>query len=139
MDKCRLFKQLNSIFMKNIFSLVLTFLLSVLIISSCYYDKEQLLYGGGTCTDTTGTVSYSQNIVPLLQQYCYSCHSGNFPSGNITMGTHTTDKTTGLNGSLYGSINHSAGYSPMPQGTAKMGSCEIAKIKKWIDTGMLNN
>jgi hypothetical protein len=96
--------------MKNIFSQFIIFLMGVLIISSCYYDKEQLLYGGGTCTDTSSTVSYSQDIVPLLQQYCYSCHRGNFPSGNIIMGTYAADRAIGVNGSLYGSINHAAGY-----------------------------
>ena len=125
--------------MKTILSLVITFFLNILIISSCYYDKEQLLYGGAPCTDTTNTASYSQDIVPMLQLYCYSCHTGSFPSGNIIMGTYAADKAIGANGALYGSVNHSSGYSPMPQGAAKLGSCQIAKIKKWIDTGMLNN
>lgn len=114
----------------------------ILFISSCYYDKEQLLYpgsGNGPCTDTAATISYSQKVVPILQQLCYGCHSGSFPSGNIAMGTYTTDKAMGQNGSLYGSINHAAGYSPMPKGTAKMNNCQIAVIKKWIDAGMLNN
>lgn len=110
-------------------------------VSSCYYDKEDLLYGGnnGPCTDTTGTISYTQKVVPMLQQYCYSCHTGNFPSGNKLMGTYAADKIMAQNGSLYGTINHSAGFSPMPQGMPKMSNCQIATIKKWIDTGMLNN
>jgi hypothetical protein len=116
-------------------------LLSVLAFNSCYYDKEDLLYGtsNAPCTDTTSAISYSQKVVPLLQQYCYSCHSGSFPSGGIAMGTYATDKAIGQNGKLYGSINYSPGYSPMPKGMAKMNSCQIAVIKKWIDNGMLNN
>jgi hypothetical protein len=127
--------------MKKFLFLILIFF-SILCISSCYYDKEELLYkgsGNGPCTDTASTVSYSQKVVPLLQQLCYGCHSGNFPSGNIAMGTYATDKAMAQNGSLYGSINHSAGYSPMPKGAAKMSTCQIATIKKWIDAGMLNN
>jgi len=118
------------------------FLVSALFISSCYYDKEDLLYGGANsapCTDTTGTVSYVQKVVPLLQQYCYSCHTGSFPSGNALMGTYAADKAMAQNGKLYGTINHSAGYSPMPKGMAKMSNCQIITIKKWIDSGMLNN
>ena len=117
-------------------------LISALFISSCYYDKEDLLYGGANsvpCTDTTGTVSYIQKVVPLLQQYCYSCHTGSFTSGNQLMGTYATDKAMAQNGKLYGTINHSAGYSPMPKGMAKMSNCQITTIKKWIDSGMLNN
>lgn len=55
------------------------------------------------------------------------------------MGTYTSDKAMAMNGMLYGTIAHSAGYSPMPQGMAKMTNCQIAVIKKWIDSGTLNN
>lgn len=126
--------------MKKILLVLFTGL--VLAISSCYYDKEELLYhtvSNVPCTDTAGVVSYAQKVAPMLQQYCYSCHSGNFPSGNIAMGTYTADKAIGQNGSLYGSINHASGYSPMPQGMPKMSSCQIAVVKKWIDAGMQNN
>jgi hypothetical protein len=110
------------------------------VISSCYYDKEALLYGNASaCTDATGVVSYSQKIVPMLQQQCYSCHSGGSPSGGILMGTYAADKAIGQNGKLYGSINHSSGYSAMPSGSPKMSTCQIAVVKKWIDDGMLNN
>ena len=80
-----------------------------------------------------------KKVVPLLQQYCYSCHTGSFPSGNQLMGTYTADKAMALNGKLYGTIAHAAGYSPMPQGMAKLSNCQIAVIKKWIDSGTLNN
>jgi hypothetical protein len=126
--------------MKIIFSLLI---ITVCLISlnSCYYDKEELLYGlnNAPCTDSTGTVSYIKKVVPVLQQFCYSCHSGNFPSGNIAMGTYASDKAIALNGKLYGSINHSSGYSAMPQGMAKLSNCQIAVIKKWIDSGIPNN
>lgn len=116
-------------------------LTSLLALNSCYYDKEDLLYGAkdAPCTDTATTASYSQKVVPLFQQYCYSCHTGNFPSGGIVMGTHTADKAIGQNGKLYGSISYGAGYSPMPKGMGKMTSCQIATIKRWIDSGMPNN
>lgn len=126
--------------MKIVISIFLV-LISALFISSCYYDKEDLLYGNSNapCTDTTTVMSYSQKVVPVLQQYCYSCHTGNFPSGNQLMGTYATDKAMAQNGKLYGTINHSAGFSPMPKGMAKMNSCQINTVKKWIDGGMLNN
>jgi hypothetical protein len=126
--------------MKIIFPL-LVIIICMVSLNSCYYDKEQLLYGTGStpCTDTVGTVSYIQKVVPVLQQYCYSCHSGGSPSGSIAMGTYASDKVIAQNGKLYGSVNHASGYSPMPQGTPKLSSCQIAVIKKWIDSGVLNN
>lgn len=125
----------------KLFLLSLLLAAGLLSISSCYYDKEDLLYGGANtvCTDTSSNVSYSQKVVPILQQYCYSCHSGGFPSGGIAMGTHASDKAIGLNGKLYGSISYAAGYSPMPKGMSKMTACQINTVKKWIDNGMPNN
>jgi len=113
----------------------------VLFFSSCYYDKEELLYGNpnAPCKDTIINISYSQHVVPLLRQYCYNCHTGNFPSGGITMGAYTADKAIAQNGKLYGSINHSAGYRPMPEGMSKLTNCQIAAVKQWIDAGLLNN
>lgn len=125
--------------MKSFFVFLFISLSCSVLISSCYYDKEQTLYGTGVCNDTIANVSYSQHVVPVLQQFCYSCHGSNFPSGNIMMGNYATDKAIAANGSLYGSISHTSGYTAMPQGGAKLGSCQIARIKKWIDAGSLNN
>lgn len=123
--------------------IILTFVVATICLASlnsCYYDKAELLYGtNAPCTDTAGTVSYMQKIVPVLQQFCYSCHSGAFPSGNVAMGTYTTDKAIAQNGKLYGTISHTSGYVPMPQGMPKLSHCHIAVIKKWIDSGLPNN
>lgn len=108
-------------------------------ISSCYYDKYDLLYPSSGNCDTTTVVSYSQKVVPLLQQQCYSCHNAANPSGGIVMGTHATDKAIAVNGKLYGSIVWASGFSAMPKGGAKMSTCQLALIKKWIDAGSPNN
>jgi hypothetical protein len=113
----------------------------MIAVSSCYYDKEDLLYGNANapCTDTISNISYSQHVVPLLRQYCYTCHAGNSPSGGVTMGTYTADKLIAQNGKLYGSVNHSAGYKPMPEGMSKLTNCQVAAVRQWIDAGLLNN
>jgi hypothetical protein len=116
--------------------------LALLSLTACYYDHEETLYGASSnqpCTDTVGTVSYMQKVVPILQSSCYGCHTGGSPSGNQLMGTYAADKAMAQSGKLLGTINHAAGFSPMPKGGAKLSSCRIATIKKWIDAGMLNN
>jgi mono/diheme cytochrome c family protein len=118
-------------------------LLSIIVMiafSSCYYDKADLLYPtpSGAC-DTTGAVSYNQQILPLLQQYCYSCHSGSNPSGGITVGNYAADKAIAINGKLYGSISYASGYTAMPEAAAKLSDCQIATVKKWIDENSPNN
>lgn len=122
-------------------NLYIFIIISSLLISSCYYDKEELLYGNSNapCNDTSTVFSYTQKVVPILRQYCYSCHSGNFPSGNQLMGNYVADKAMAQSGKLYGTINHASGFSPMPKGMAKLSSCQINTVKKWIDAGMLNN
>lgn len=127
--------------MKNL-AIIFLFLVFLFAVSSCYYDKEELLYpvsNNAPCTDTTTAVSYSKNVMPLLQAQCYGCHNSSFPSGNITMGTYTADKAIAQSGKLYGSISYASGYSPMPKGSAKMSNCQISLIKKWIDAGLPNN
>jgi len=126
--------------MKKLFIGTMTIFMAF-IINSCYYDNEQLLYGNpnAPCTDSITNISYTQHVVPVLRQYCYNCHTGSFPSGGITMGNYAADKAVAQNGKLYGSINYSAGYIPMPQGMSKLNSCRILAIKKWIDAGLLNN
>jgi hypothetical protein len=111
-----------------------------IVLSSCYYDKESVLYPAqpSNC-NTPATVSYSQNVLPLLQVGCYGCHSGVAPGGNIAMGTWAADNALALNGKLYGSISWSAGYSPMPLGGSKTSTCNLAIIKKWVDSGAPNN
>jgi len=118
--------------------LALSFLL-ISSLNSCYYDIEAELYAqsGGPC-DTTG-VTYTNTVVPYLQTQCISCHSTAFASGNIALDSYSAVKTHVNNGKLFGSINHSAGYSPMPQGGNKTNSCTLEKIKAWIDNGAQNN
>jgi mono/diheme cytochrome c family protein len=119
---------------------ILIVIMSIITVSSCYYDKADLLYPptDSNC-DTTSAISYSQKVAPLLQQYCYSCHSGGSPSGGIAMGTYATDKAIAINGKLYGSISYNSGYLPMPQGAAKLSDCQITTIKRWIDANTPDN
>lgn len=127
--------------MKRIIS-ALVFIGFLFTISSCYYDNEALLYPGSNntpCTDTTTNVSYSKDLVPMMQAQCYGCHNSSFPSGNITMGSYVADKAVAQSGKLYGVITYTSGYSPMPKGSARMNNCQVALIKKWIDNGLLNN
>ncbi|MFA9197877.1 MAG: hypothetical protein ACEQSO_00325 [Aquirufa sp.] len=88
--------------------------------------------------DTTG-VSFSATVFPTLKTYCTGCHSGTTPSAGIDLNSHAAVKVYAANGKLMGSINHTAGYKPMPSSTSKLGSCEISQIKAWISEGTLNN
>lgn len=117
----------------------ISFLLLAFLATGCYYDKEEELYpGNGNCTTTD--VSYSVTVSNLLSSYgCIGCHSGTAPSGSINLQGYNNVKARVNDGKLMGSINHAPGFSAMPQGGNKMNSCDIAKIKAWIDAGAPNN
>ena len=118
-----------------------------LMIIACSKDSEETLPdppdpnppGGNTCV--TENMSYMNDIVPILQANCYSCHGTNTSSGsngNILEGYNNL-KTRVDNGKLMGSINHSAGFVPMPYQGIKLPDCTIDKIQAWIDDGALEN
>jgi hypothetical protein len=121
--------------------LILYIILSMaFLVTGCYYDKEDLLYPAPNANcDTIAIISYAQHVSPLLIQKCSGCHSQGNASGGIAMGTHSLDNVIALNGKLLGTIEHKPGYNPMPQGLARLNTCEIAIIKKWIDNGAVNN
>lgn len=118
---------------------ILILLLLSVVFFGCYYDKEAELYGITNPCDVSN-VTYRTTVVAILQNYgCISCHSGVAASGGISLNTYSSVKTQVTNGKLLGSINQSSGISFMPKGGNKMLSCDINKIKAWIDAGSSDN
>jgi hypothetical protein len=116
---------------------VVTGILALVLLSSCYYDKENELYG--SCN--TSNVTYSQTITRLLGNYaCLNCHSA--PTNNgapFSLANYADVKAQVDANRLFGAINHDNGFAQMPQGLPKMSQCDINKVKAWIDAGAPNN
>ena len=125
--------------MKKTPSILNTILAASLLmgLSSCYYDKEELLYPNTVCD--TAAIKYSTTVQPVLSSNCISCHGGPTPSAGIKLDSYEGVSIQAANGKLVGAITHSTNYSPMPKKAAKLNSCNIAKIKKWVDAGFPNN
>ncbi|MCU0429708.1 MAG: hypothetical protein MUF42_07015 [Cytophagaceae bacterium] len=121
----------------------LLFLLATsgLLLSACYYNNEEELYGSKVLCDTSDS-SYSQSVLPILQQRCLSCH-GASTFATMTNGTNLDGyneiKVQVDNGLLLKVINHQAGATPMPYNGTKLSDCEIKKITNWINAGAKNN
>jgi mono/diheme cytochrome c family protein len=109
------------------------------VFASCSYDKEELLYSGVVCANPPTQAFYTRDVLPVLQQNCYTCHAAANPPGGVIMGSYADDKSLATSGRLYGAIAHRPGYLPMPFGQAKLSPCIIESIKKWIDDGSPNN
>ena len=124
--------------MKKIITYSITSL-GIILSSGCYYDVAEELYpASDTFCDTTN-ITYSLKVLPVIQDNCYSCHSGSAPSGNVGLDSYTKLKTQADNGKLIGTISHAAGFSAMPQGGNKLSNCEISTIQTWINNGTPNN
>ncbi len=87
----------------------------------------------------TAVFTFSGAVKPLMDNKCAGCHNPANLGGNIDLSTYNGVRTVAVNGKLFGSVSHQTGYSPMPQGAAKLSDCEITQIQKWITAGSLNN
>lgn len=87
----------------------------------------------------TAVFTYSAAVKPIMDNKCVGCHNPSNLGGNIDLSTHTAVKVVALNGKLYGSVAHQAGYSAMPKNSIKLSDCEITQIQKWITAGSQNN
>lgn len=95
--------------------------------------------------DTTN-VTYNGTIKPLLQTYCTGCHSTSSPGGGYNLTNYADDavgnfgvQSSALNGSLKGSVFYTGTYSHMPKGGSQLSTCDLTKIRIWVDAGAPNN
>lgn len=114
------------------------------MLSSCYYDNFKELHPdipvSSTISgcDTIGVISYSAQIVPILNNGCtQNCHNG--VSSGHDMTNYAAVNADAVAGTLYGSVAQNGSAQAMPQGGAKLQDCDIAKIKKWVDAGAPQN
>lgn len=111
-------------------------LFSLISLSSCYKDNEETMYPDNCNTDH---VSFSATIQPLLNNNCTACHSGDAPSGGITLTNYADIVNVANSGSLLGTIKHESGFPAMPQGGASLSDCSISQVEEWIRQGTPNN
>ena len=126
-------------------SLLSIALVAFVLLVSCSKSNEDDLDGntGGNnppATCVTTNMKYATDIAPIIQANCFSCHSNaNMSISGISLEGHANLIKKVNDGALLGAINHAAGFTPMPQGGAKLSACIINKIKAWVDDGAQNN
>ena len=93
-------------------------------------------------------VSFSQDIQPIFNQNCISCHSGTSPDGNLNLESTVSydnlldpqmgyvDTTNPSSSLLYSSMNSTS--NPMPP-NGKLANCKIEMVLKWIQQKAKNN
>ena len=118
----------------------LLIILCLLALASCQHeppippmmDMEQAV-----CD--TADVTFSGTIVPLIQQRCLGCHSGNDPSGELNFDNWQTLSAVADDGRLRSSVTHDPEGEPMPPNAPRLPLCEVRKFILWIEAGAPNN
>ncbi len=103
-------------------------------VAGCRYDVES----NTSCS--TANVTYSSTVTGIIRSYgCLAegCHGGANPLSGFTLTDYNGVKAK--ESRLYGALNHAPGYFPMPQNGGKISSCDLEKIKAWLDAGAPNN
>lgn len=97
---------------------------------------------------TPDTVSFSNDIQPIFNEHCISCHAGSSPAGNLNLQSSESyqnlldsqsgyvDTITPASSILYSSMN--SVNNPMPP-NGKLDKCKIELVLKWIEQKAKNN
>lgn len=116
--------------------------------SACYYDTMEELHPApiiipgvndttSSACDTTKAISFAADVKPILDNNCgtgNSCHNG--PGSNSGIDFTTYDGTKAVKDIIVGAITWDGTASNMPKNsTTKISECNIAIIKKWVNTG----
>lgn len=86
----------------------------------------------------TSNLRFSSNIRSIIDSNCKSCHNASNPQGGYDFTNHSGIKAAVNDNKLEGVIEHALGFKPMPPGN-KIPDCDVAKIKRWIINGALDN
>jgi hypothetical protein len=122
----------------TIFLAALLLALAVLFAGGCYYDVESELYPNQGTGDPNN-FTYSGRVLPIIQNYCLSCHSQAQGSGGIVLEGYVNIRNSAVAGSLLCAIRHASGCSPMPQNSPKLAESDITAIQNWVDAGAPEN
>lgn len=87
--------------------------------------------------DTTN-VKFSSHILPVVQQFCGSCHAASNPIGGISLTNYAQIQNAVQSRNLLKNVQHAPGFIAMPPG-GKLPDCEIKKFEIWIAAGAPNN
>jgi hypothetical protein len=115
------------------------FLLIWMTAYGCYWENEEALYPEEKFCDTS-FVSFSEDVLPILTNNCFTCHS-NSNAPDFAVGIAFEDhKDVSASASLItGAINHREGFPQMPKNREKLDTCQIITFEAWENQGRLDN
>jgi len=100
--------------------------------TSCTKDRTPVENIDPNCSDT---ISFSQDIQPLFNDNCLSCHDvGNSTGYTFTNHAEISDKANQALGAM-----RAEGFQLMPQGGPALNDTLISLFQCWIQNGKQNN
>ncbi len=95
---------------------------------------------------SSGSVSFSKNIMPILQASCISCHGGERTSRGLDMKTYASLMQGSQNGAMVVPGNsgnsmliQSVQSGKMPKRGAMLPPAQIQLLIDWVNSGAKNN
>jgi len=110
---------------------LITFSSCSIALFSC--TREKVTPVAAQCNDT---ISFSNDIMPILQANCISCHDQGNASGGFDFSSYTS---TSVNANAILNSTKANGYQLMPIGGPALPDSTIQKITCWIEQGKLDN
>jgi len=125
--------------------IAISVIFTITFISSCYYDNQAELHPNldtGNQCDSSGVMTYTKNISPIMIASCGATNSGCHQvanSANFNIGLNSyADMIAIETTQLMSTIAQDGNYNAMPKGGSKLPSCQIDIIQKWVNTGQQN-
>ena len=87
-------------------------------------------------------MSFTDDILPIIQDNCLSCHGGELPSAGLTMEHYSQIRTAVLDTTVAGIINRierPLGDPDIMPPDSRLEQCSIDKIKAWVEQGASEN
>lgn len=93
--------------------------------------------------DTSGTISFAEQVWPAINTSCVGCHNASLANGGVDLSSYNqvyTYATTLRNNTpvLLGVIKQLSGFKAMPP-SGKFDDCTIRQIELWIEQGASYN
>ena len=121
--------------MKNLNLLI--FLFVIVIFSNCTYDTYVDDIDIDECDSVE--VSYATDIVPLLDENCFSCHADEQYNNGLSLATYELVSNKNNTTKILQRIQLDANdVELMPPG-GPLNDCEIDIFKAWVEQGAQNN
>lgn len=102
---------------------------------SCYKDNKEALYPSTAC-DTTN-ITWEKDIKKIVNNSCATsgCHDASSAFGGYALNDYAGVKKCVDNTRFLTVIEQGT----MPKNSSKLDDCTINKIRRWINTGALEN